>query len=340
MAADSPSGRLLIGVVAGIQDVLLYIAEDRFIRIIVRASLGQTGPSQAQPAHHSSRHPGLDRMCRIAIQGDPHRLRRIPPEDAPQESADIRRPFAGEEGPVDATMVHLVEQEEIESPSGLLVPLQHQALGSGVTSAAIRLDGYGLDIEEGKDGAAGTVLPPSPQPVQDHTPIGIVAEKLALDATQGVPPFFNTLRRCSRLIALTTRRWMRYAQLGQAPAAERQAQGCGRLASHLPDGRDLLTGQARRGPHRAWPAQRGHAVSREVAEVGVHGVDMHMEQLGHGRGGETSGKEQEHFRATTLPRLQGLLEPSMDAVEFRRGRLPSTQGRDMARPPWVKLLPF
>ena len=126
------------------------------------------------------------------------------------------------------------------------------------------------------------------------------------------------------------------AQLGQAPAAERQAQGRGRLAGHLSESRDLLVGQSRRGPHRARSAEGGQAVPREVAEVGIHGVDMRLEQPGHGRGGETGGMEEEHLRATPLPRLQGLLEPSMDVVEFRRGRLPSTQGRDMARPPCGK----
>jgi hypothetical protein len=104
-------------------------------------------------------------------------------------------------------MVHLVEQVEVETPSSLLVPLQHQAFFvSGVTSAAIRLDGDRLDIEEGEDGAPGPLPPPRPQTVQDHRPIGVVTEEFALDAAQSVPPFFSTRRRCSRLIAPTTRR--------------------------------------------------------------------------------------------------------------------------------------
>jgi len=46
MAADPPLGGVLIGVVGGVQDVLLNITEDRFIRIIIRTSLGHTGPLQ------------------------------------------------------------------------------------------------------------------------------------------------------------------------------------------------------------------------------------------------------------------------------------------------------
>ena len=48
MAADPPLGRVLIGIVGGVQDVLLNITEDRFIRIVVRTSLGHTGPLQPQ----------------------------------------------------------------------------------------------------------------------------------------------------------------------------------------------------------------------------------------------------------------------------------------------------
>jgi hypothetical protein len=67
-------------------------------------------------------------------------------------------------------------------------------------------------------------------------------------------------------------------------------------------------------------------VPREIAQIGRHGVDMHSEQRGHGRSGETGGMEQEHFRTAMLPGLEGLLQPSMDAVEFGGTRFPSIQG--------------
>ena len=46
MADDPTLGHVLIGVVTAVQVVLLSITGDRFIRIIVRASLGQVGPLQ------------------------------------------------------------------------------------------------------------------------------------------------------------------------------------------------------------------------------------------------------------------------------------------------------
>ena len=106
---------------------------------------------------------------------------------------------------MDAAVIHLVEQEQVEPTASLLIPLQDQAPVPGVTSSAVGLDRNRLDIEERQEGAAGAVMPPPSQAVQDHPPIGIGAEELALDATKGVPPFLSTRRRCSRLIALTIR---------------------------------------------------------------------------------------------------------------------------------------
>src|SRR5512135_379528 len=148
----------------------------------------------------------------IAVQGDSHRLLGIRLTHPLQEATDIFRPLARVEGTVDTAMVDLVQQEQVEAPPGLLVAPQHQALGPSVASAAIRLDRDRLHIEEGQDGPAWAVVPPRPQPVQNHTPIGIGAEELALDAAQGVPPFFSTRRRCSRLIAGTMCSRMRYAR--------------------------------------------------------------------------------------------------------------------------------
>ena len=141
---------------------------------------------------------------------------------------------------MDTALVDLVEQEQVEPPPGLLIPPQYQAFGPCVTSAAIRLDRDRLHIEEGQDGSAWAVVPPRAQPVQDQMPIGIGADELATDAAKCVSPFFSTRRRCSRLIVGTMRWRMRYAQLGQAPAAQRQPQGGGRLVGQAPDGSDLL----------------------------------------------------------------------------------------------------
>src|SRR5262249_7239764 len=104
MAADPLSGRRLIGVVTGVQDVLLNVTEDRFIRIVVGTSLGQTGPLQVQLPHQGSRRPVFDRVRRIAIQSQPQGRSRIPATHSPQELPDELAPFAWEEGPVDAAV--------------------------------------------------------------------------------------------------------------------------------------------------------------------------------------------------------------------------------------------
>jgi hypothetical protein len=96
-------------------------------------------------------------------------------------------------------------------------------------------------------------------------------------------------------------------QLGQTPAAERQAQGRGRLTGQAPDGGDLPLGQAGRSPDRASSAQGVQALFGEIAEIRIDGVDVDLEQLCHRGGGMAGGVEQKHFGTTTLPRLKRLL---------------------------------
>src|SRR5450759_5096200 len=131
MAAYPPLGLALIWVVGRVQDILLDVTEDRFTGIVVRTPLRQAGPLQPESSHHRARRPGFDRVGRIAIQGQPQGAPGIPSPDPPQKLADIRRPLAGVEGPVDTAVVHVVEQEQIEPTAGLLVALQDQALGRG-----------------------------------------------------------------------------------------------------------------------------------------------------------------------------------------------------------------
>jgi len=115
-------------------------------------------------------------------------------------------------------------------------------------------------------------------------------------------------------------------QLGQTPAAERQAQGRGWLTGQAPDGGDLPLGQAGRSPDRASSTQEAQALLGEITKIRVDGVDMDFEQLCHRGRWLASGMEQEHFGTTALPRLKGLLQPSMDAAEFGCAGFPSTQG--------------
>src|SRR5512135_1662756 len=212
MAADPPPRRPLIGVVAVVQDVLLDVAEDRLRRVVVRAPLRQARPVQPQLPHQQPRDAGLDGVRRIAVQGDPHGLPGIPPAHPPQEPTDVPGPLAGEESPVDHAPVYLVEQEQVEPAPGLLVSRQHQPLGRRVAAAAVCLDPDRLDIEDGQDGVARSVLLPGPQAVPDHRPVGVGAEELAANPAEAVSPLFSTRRRCSRLMALTTRFRIKYAR--------------------------------------------------------------------------------------------------------------------------------
>lgn len=62
----------------------------------------------------------------------------------------------------------------------------------------------------------------------------------------------------------------------------------------------------------------------EIAEIGIDGIDMHLEQLCHRGGGPTRGMEQKHFSTTTLPGLQGTLQPSVEATKFVSARFSNT----------------
>jgi hypothetical protein len=51
----------------------------------------------------------------------------------------------------------------------------------------------------------------------------------------------------------------------------------------------------------AWAVHAGQAVPREIAQVGIHGVGMHVEEWGDPGSGQVGGMEEEHLGATTLP---------------------------------------
>ena len=56
-----------IHIVAGVEDILLNIAEDVLRRIILGTAFGQTDPVQLQLAHRPTCLPGFTRMCRILV---------------------------------------------------------------------------------------------------------------------------------------------------------------------------------------------------------------------------------------------------------------------------------
>jgi hypothetical protein len=206
VSADAPLGRLGIWVVAVVQDRLLDIAEKGFRRVVVWAPLGQTRPPQTQLPHQPLRLLRFAGVSRVLIQSDPQRLRRIPPPDPTHEPADRPRPFAGKEPPADPAVIDLVKEEQVEPPPRLLLGLEDQLFLAGVAPPAVGLDRNRLDVEENQEFPAATVPPQPLEPAQDRSPLRVGAQEFATHATQAEPPFFSTLRRCSRLMAFTRRR--------------------------------------------------------------------------------------------------------------------------------------
>jgi len=65
MSTDPPLRDLGFRIVAGIEDLLLNITEDRLYRIVVGTTLGQADPMQAQGTHRPaglSRFAGMGRI--------------------------------------------------------------------------------------------------------------------------------------------------------------------------------------------------------------------------------------------------------------------------------------
>jgi hypothetical protein len=55
----------------------------------------------------------------------------------------------------------------------------------------------------------GPMAPQQPDTAQNGATLGISADQFARDATKSQPPFLRTRRRCSRLMVLRRRGWMR-----------------------------------------------------------------------------------------------------------------------------------
>jgi hypothetical protein len=65
-------------------------------------------------------------MGRILIQDDPDFLRRIPAPDALHETTQVGGILSRIECPMDFSAVHVIEEEQIEAPSGFLPFFQYQ----------------------------------------------------------------------------------------------------------------------------------------------------------------------------------------------------------------------
>lgn len=91
------------------------------------------------------------------------------------------------------------------------------------------------------------------------------------------------------------------------------------MARQAPDRVDLPLGQARRSPDPALPVQTREAVLGEIAEVGIDGIYMHLEQLCHRGGGQTCGMEQ-NVPLEDLQHLAGHADPRTTRLYDRRRR--------------------
>jgi hypothetical protein len=206
VTADAVLGRPGVGVVTVVQDPLLDITEDVLHRVIVRTPLGQRRPAQVQRAHQPTRLSGFARVRRVPVEGHPHRSSGIPAPDPPQEPADKLRSLAGKERPASATVVHVVEGEQVKASPRLLVAGQNQAALPRVPPSPVSLDRDRLDVEKDQDPAGRAVLPLPAEAAEDRGPLRVIAQQFAADAPQVEAPFFSRRRRCSRLMAGTRRR--------------------------------------------------------------------------------------------------------------------------------------
>lgn len=203
VSADASLCGSRIGIVAGIQDHLLQVAEEGFQRIVVGTSLGQTDPVQLEFPHHFAGEAGLAGVSTVLIQDYPYLLGRIPAAEPAQGAGHLRGVFLAVEGPAYPPTIDLVEAEEIEEAPGFLVAWDLQVPSRGVAPSSVGLDRDGLLVEEQEQARAGPVPPSRANPGQNRGPLRVIAAELALEAPEADAPFLSRRRRCSRLMLLS-----------------------------------------------------------------------------------------------------------------------------------------
>jgi hypothetical protein len=103
----------------------------------------------------------LDRVSRVAIQGNPDFRTRIMATNPPEKVTDKERTFSRSEAPMDAAGLDAVANQEIEETANFLSSLQDQPLLRRVATPAIGFDGNGLNIKE-KEQPVARQMPPNP----------------------------------------------------------------------------------------------------------------------------------------------------------------------------------
>lgn len=182
MRTDASLGRADIGIITVIQNHQLDITEESFHRIVIRAAFGQRNPVQLQGAHGPTALPRFTRMRPILIEGEPHVVSGIPAAYLLHELTHLVRAFAWHERPVGSPTVDLIEEEEIELSSGLLVPSQDELCGCRIASTAIGFDRNDFDVKEQQPPLRWPMPPEQAQAAQNRAALGIIAEEFALDA--------------------------------------------------------------------------------------------------------------------------------------------------------------
>ena len=110
---------------------------------------------------------------------------------------------------MDTTALRIVDHEQVESTARLLPAVEHQTPARAVSPPAIGVDGDRLFVEEQEDPLGGEVAADPADLGQNRRPSRVPASEFALHPVESNPPFFNTRRRCSRLMVLRTRCRMR-----------------------------------------------------------------------------------------------------------------------------------
>ena len=91
MRTDSACCRLLVRIIAVVEDHLLNITEDVFHRVIIGTAFGQRNPPEVEFPHKAASLSAFAGMGSILIQDDPYLLRGIPPPDVPHEATATSR---------------------------------------------------------------------------------------------------------------------------------------------------------------------------------------------------------------------------------------------------------
>ena len=184
MSANTRLGRLDIWVITVVQDHELYIAKERFDRIVIGAAFRQADPVQVQLPHHP---PGFARfagMGTVLIERDPQRHIGMPAAHLAHKPADMLGRFARQHHPMHLAADRVVAHKQVEEASCFLGARQDEALGRGIAPAAVSLHGNRLDIEKQQPAVAWQMLENPADPGQDGGALGILADEFALDAPE------------------------------------------------------------------------------------------------------------------------------------------------------------